>query len=76
MKAQFCYRCGREFREGESYHLLYIEQTERLVLTCDLIHGLVHFVLDIASFNRLDGLSTEFHEYRRKILLCPAIVLV
>ncbi len=31
MRARFCYRCGHEFKDGENYQLLYVEQTDRLV---------------------------------------------
>ena len=34
MRARFCYRCGHEFKDGENYQLLYVEQTDRLVPVC------------------------------------------
>lgn len=34
MRARYCYRCGREFKEGEGYHLLYVEHIDRIVPVC------------------------------------------
>ena len=32
MRARYCYRCGREFKEG--YHMLYMEHIDSLVPVC------------------------------------------